>query len=131
MPSHPSNTGWTKTAGLISNLQTYTHSRTYLHSDIISRVEWFVGENQVIVRLSVPVDSKGIECICNSFSFCVSISGGRHVRENKCMELSGERLTVGISEEEEAEEEQAWTGRVHHGICRHMHAVSTVSSLPH
>lgn len=40
-------------------------------------------------------------------------------------------LTVGIGEEKEAEEEQARTGRVHHGICRHMHAVSSVSSVPH
>lgn len=40
-------------------------------------------------------------------------------------------LTVSISEEQEAEEEQARTGRVHHGICRHMHAVSSVSSVPH
>ena len=47
------------------------------------------------------------------------------------MGLSVKGLTVGIGEEEEAEEEQARTGGVHHGICRHMHAVSTVSSLPH
>lgn len=47
------------------------------------------------------------------------------------LSLSVKGLTVCISKEKEAEEEQAWTSRVHHGIFWHMHAVSSVTSLPH
>lgn len=53
------------------------------------------------------------------------------VEKKKKADRHERALTVSISEEEDAEEKQAWTGRVHRGINRHMHAVSTVSSPPH
>lgn len=69
--------------------------------------------NMFIKKMHTYIFDRLHLCVCVSVDECV------------------EGLTVSISEEEEAEEEQAWAGRVHHGICRHMHAVSTVSSLPH